>query len=277
MAPREKPAHNAYSNTAAFFPQEGILRLVVACTEKAIVLESYTMKWKGERGTLKRIKIIAAALLALILVALLCACGAPKQKYIAITFDDGPEYVNTAAVLDGLAARNAKATFFLVGQWTKGKDELIRRIENDGHQIGCHTVSHEALTDMTDEEVRAELNGFREIMRQYTEQTEFWLRPPYGFCDERVAALCGVPIILWSIDPAAGKNVPAEKMARTIIRQARDGAIILMHDTTEANVEASLAAIDALQAKGYAFVTVEELMRIKGVEPQAGETYRRIR
>ena len=212
------------------------------------------------------------------MTALLCACGgAPKQKYIAITFDDGPEYVNTAAMLDGLAERGAKATFFIVGMWTPGKDELIRRIESEGHQLGSHTVSHESLTDKTDEEVRAELDGFREIMRQFTDQTEFWLRPPFGFCDERVAALCDVPIILWSIDPAAGRVVPAEDMTKTILRQARDGAIILMHDTTEANVEASLAAIDALQAKGYTFVTVQELMRVKGVEPQAGKIYRRIR
>ena len=224
----------------------------------------------------KRIGLCAPAL-ALVLVLLLCACGAPKQKYIAITFDDGPEYVNTAAMLDGLAERGAKATFFLVGQWTPGKDELIRRIETEGHQLGSHTVSHASLVDMTDREIAAELDGFREIMGGFTEQTEFWLRPPFGFCDERVAALCDVPVILWSIDPAAGKTVPAEKMTRTMLRQARDGAIILMHDTTEANVTASLAAIDALQAKGYTFVTVEELMRVKGVEPQPGKIYRRIK
>ena len=219
-----------------------------------------------------------ALILAAVTLALLCACGgAPKQKYIAITFDDGPEYVNTAAMLDGLAARGAKATFFIVGQWTPGKAALISRIENEGHQLGSHTFSHESLTDMTDEEILAELDAFREAMREFTDQTEFWLRPPYGYCDERVASLCGVPIILWSIDPAAGRTVPAEDMTRTILRQARDGAIILMHDTTEANVEASMAAIDALQAKGYTFVTVEELMRVKGVEPQAGKIYRRIR
>ena len=210
-------------------------------------------------------------------MTLLCGCGAPKQKYIAITFDDGPDYVCTAAMLDGLAARGAKATFFLVGEWSKGKDELIRRIGDEGHQIGSHTFHHRALPDMSDTLLRAELDGFREAMRAYTDQEEFWLRPPYGFCDDRVAALCGVPIILWSIDPAAGKTVPAEQMASTIVRQARDGEIILMHDTTEANVEASLAAIDALQAKGYVFVTVEELMRFKGVEPQPGRIYRRVR
>lgn len=219
----------------------------------------------------------ALLLAALTLIVLLCGCGAQKQKYIAITFDDGPDYVNTAAMLDGLAARGAKATFFLVGQWTKGKGELIRRIGEEGHQIGSHTFSHRSLPEMSDALLRAELDGFRDAVREYTAQEEFWLRPPYGFCDDRVAALCGVPVILWSIDPAAGNTVPAQDMTRDIVRQARDGAIILMHDTTEANVEASLAAIDALQAKGYVFVTVEELMRVKGVEPQPGKIYHSIR
>ena len=260
--------HSALSRKSRFCPPEPLARGAGSCYDE-------NNERKGRAETRKRVLLCVLALA--LTLTLLCSCGAPKQKYIAITFDDGPEYVNTAAMLDGLAARGAKATFFIVGQWTPGKGELNRRIEAEGHQLGSHTVSHESLKDMTDEEVRAELEGFKEIMAQFTDQKEFWLRPPFGFCDERVAALCDVPVILWSIDPAAGNVVPADKMTRTILRQARDGAIILMHDTTEANVEASLAAIDALQAKGYTFVTVEELMRVKGVEPQAGKIYRRIK
>ena len=220
--------------------------------------------------------IILIALAALLL--LLCACRgqADTPKYIAITFDDGPEYTCSPAMLDGLAARNVRATFFMVGKWTPGKDEIISRVQAEGHQIGSHTVSHERLTEKTDEEILAELSGFEETMNGYTGESGFWLRPPFGACDERVAALCDVPIILWSIDPAAGKTVPAKKMERIIVREARDGAIILMHDTTQANVEASLAAIDRLQKKGYVFVTVEELFAIKGVEPQPGTVYREL-
>ena len=194
-----------------------------------------------------------------------------------MTFDDGPEYTWTPAVLDGLAQRGARATFFLVGKWTKGKDEIIRRIRDEGHQIGCHTMNHEPLVDMTDEEVLAELSGYEQTMNGYTGLTDFWLRPPFGFCDGRVAGLCGVPVILWSIDPAAGKTVSAERMEKIILKEARDGDIILMHDTTEANCEAAMAAIDRLMEKGYVFVTVEELFEIKGVEPRPGQIYREIR
>ena len=219
----------------------------------------------------------------LLIAAAFCAftaCGKAGQnepKYIAITFDDGPEYTWTPAMLDGLAERGAKATFFMVGQWTKGKDEVIDRVRAEGHQIGSHTFSHEALTDMSDEEVRSELAHSADTLHSFVEQENFWLRPPYGFCDERVAALCDVPVILWSIDPAAGKTVSADKMERIIVREAKDGAIILMHDTTEANVIASLNAIDKLQEKGYEFVTVEELFQLKGVTPQPGVMYREIK
>lgn len=221
------------------------------------------------------ILLIAAALTAL------CACGignkANEPKFIAITFDDGPEYTWTPAMLDGLAERNVKATFFMVGQWTPGKDEIISRIQAEGHQIGSHTVSHERLTEKTDEQILEELADYEETMRGYTGQSNFWLRPPYGDCDERVASLCNVPVILWSIDPAAGETVPAEEMEETIVREAKDGAIILMHDTTEANVVASLGAIDRLMEEGYVFVTVEQLFQLKGVTPEPGKIYREVK
>ena len=222
---------------------------------------------------------ILALFLLILVIASLGACDRDDPsvpKYIAMTFDDGPEYTWTPAVLDGLAQRGVHATFFMVGKWTPGKDEIIQRIQEEGHQIGCHTMNHESLVDKTDEEVLAELSGYEETMNFYTGLTDFWLRPPFGFVDERVAALCDVPVILWSIDPAAGETVPADKMEKIILKEAKDGAIILMHDTTEANYEAAMAAIDKLMEKGYVFVTVEELFRIKGVEPQPGQVYREI-
>ena len=226
------------------------------------------------------LKKLLCLLLAAAALCALAACGTAGEKepkYIAITFDDGPHPTWTPVMLDGLAERNVSATFFLWGQWTPGNEELIARILDEGHQIGSHTFSHEALTEKTDEEVLAELSACTQALQPLTSQDKFWLRPPYGFCDERVAALCDVPVILWSIDPAAGEAVPADKMEKIIVREAKDGAIILMHDTTEANIIASLNAIDRLEEKGYEFVTVEQLFRHKGVTPEPGVMYREIK
>lgn len=218
-------------------------------------------------------------LLLFALLPLTAACGKSDPntpKFIAITFDDGPEYTWTPAVLDGLRSGGVHATFFMVGKWTPGKDEIIARIQNEGHQIGSHTVSHEPLTEKTDEQILEELAGYEETMHGYTGLSDFWLRPPFGACDDRVAALCNVPIILWSIDAAAGETVPADEIEEYIVRNAKDGAIILMHDTTEANYEASMAAIDRLMEKGYVFVTVEQLFELKGVTPEPGQVYREL-
>lgn len=225
-------------------------------------------------------KLLCVLLIIATLLALY-ACGkvdkTNEPKFIAMTFDDGPEYTWTPAVLDGLAERNVKATFFMVGKWTPGKDEIIARVQAEGHQIGSHTVSHERLTEKTDEEILQELAGYEETMHGYTGLSNFWLRPPFGACDERVAALCDVPVILWSIDPAAGETVPAQEMEDIIVREAKDGAIILMHDTTEANYQAAMGAIDRLMDMGYVFVTVDQLFQLKGVDPQSGEIYREIK
>ena len=221
-------------------------------------------------------RLLSAAMALLFALVLLPAAQAENAKLMALTFDDGPEYVNTPAMLDVLAERGVKATFFMVGQWTPGKDDIIQRVLDEGHQIGSHTQGHKNLATLTEDQIRYQLDSFETTMAHYTGQTGYMLRPPFGGCDARVLALAGVPVIHWTIDPAAGHTVPAETMAETIIREARDGAIVLMHDTTAANVEATALAIDALHDQGYEFVTVQELFRLKGVTPEPGVLYRSV-
>ena len=93
---------------------------------------------------------------------------------------------------------------------------------------------------------------------------------------EEVRAQLNAPLILWSQDPAKGKQVSGEKMARSVISSIRDGDIILLHDSTEANLDAACRIIDALQPKGYDFVTVDELFRLRGVTPQNGQIYKSV-
>jgi peptidoglycan/xylan/chitin deacetylase (PgdA/CDA1 family) len=221
-------------------------------------------------------RLVSAALALLLCCALLPAVSAENAKLMALTFDDGPEYVNTPAMLDVLSARGVKATFFMVGQWTKGKDEIIQRVLEEGHQIGSHTQDHKNLTKLTDDQVRYQVDTFADTMMGFLDQTDYMLRPPFGGCNAHVLSLVDAPVIHWTIDPAKGYKVPATEMAETIVREARDGAIILMHDTTAENVEATAAAIDALHGLGYEFVTVQELFRLKGVTPEPGVMYRSV-
>lgn len=217
------------------------------------------------------------ALSLLLCFALALPVHAQQTKLVALTFDDGPSWDFTPAVLDVLAGYDVKASFFLVGQWLPGKEDLVRQTAEAGHQVASHTFDHSPLTDLTDGQIRAQMDAMdAALSRILPGQSQFMLRPPMGECNKRVLSLLTVPVIHWTVDPAEGFQVPGDQMARQIIDETKDGNIILLHDTTQYNLDALPAVIEGLRAKGFEFVTVNELFRLKGVTPQAGTLYRSV-
>ncbi len=193
---------------------------------------------------------------------------------IALTFDDGPRRSTTTALLDGLSQRGVKATFFLIGGQIVGNEDVVRRMDAEGHQIGIHTYDHVMLTGLNRADFDAQVDRTRQLLKNVLGHNDFLLRPPYGMLDEGVRAMAGSPIILWSIDPEDWGDKNTEREVRHIVSKARDGSIILLHDIYPTSVEAALQVVDALHEQGYLFVTVEELFAARGVELQAGEVYR---
>lgn len=209
-------------------------------------------------------------------LTLTVAAAAQQTKLIALTFDDGPSNVYSPQVLDILKEKHAKATFFLVGKWLDGHEEVIEREIAEGHQIANHTYQHKRLTQLTDQEIRGGVAQTGEKLTAITGQKNFMVRPPYGARDSRVAADVDAPIILWSVDAASGKQVWSGQLVKNIMAKASDGGIILLHDTTQANVNAVGPVIDKLRAQGYEFVTVQELFRLRGVTPQNHVIYKSV-
>lgn len=198
------------------------------------------------------------------------------EKLIALTFDDGPSPSNTPRLLDGLAQRGVQATFFLVGSMVESRPDLAERIAGEGHQIGVHTYDHASSTGLrglSREGFEQQVGVTARLLTQLTGQTEFALRPPYGFVDDGVLAWSPGPVVLWSVDPEDWKYRDAARVARHIISNAEDGAIILLHDIFSTSVDAALEVVDALQAEGYRFVTVDRLFVERGVEVRQGEIY----
>lgn len=101
------------------------------------------------------------------------------------------------------------------------------------------------------------------------------MRPPYGLMTEAEAAALSVPLVNWSVDTEDWRTKDSGKILDVIYRCTGDGDIVLLHDRYQNTVDAVLMAIEHLQQQGYVFVTVAELLEIKGIAPQAGETYRR--
>lgn len=196
-----------------------------------------------------------------------------EPKYVALTFDDGPRADTTARLLDGLLERDAAATFFVIGEQIPGNEDLLRRMETEGHQIGNHTYSHVRLQKLDKDAVVEEIHKAETLLREVTGQETFWLRPPYGLIDTQRAQLVKTPMIYWSVDPQDWKLLNKDKVVKAVLDSVQSGDIVLLHDFYATSVDAALEIIDRLQAEGYVFVTVEELFRIQGVEPQPGTLY----
>lgn len=194
-------------------------------------------------------------------------------KLIALTFDDGPSGY-TKNLLDGLAKRNAKVTFFLVGNRINTYSATARRIFDEGHQIAQHTYDHPTLTTQTDSQVTWQVQRTDQLIDNCLgTDLDYMLRPPYGDCNSRVLSLIGCPAVMWSLDSLDWQLLNAEKVRDRIVSQAFDGAVVLVHDIHSTSIPGALMAIDVLQKQGYEFVTVSELYRRRGVEMQDGYRY----
>ncbi len=196
------------------------------------------------------------------------------EKYVALTFDDGPREGTTDRLLDGLKQRGVKATFFLIGQQIEHNADLVTRMAEEGHQIGNHTWSHQRLDGATPDQAAQEVERTEAALESLLGGGEYWLRPPYGQVSAGTEAGFGVPMVKWSVDPRDWESRNTEKVTREILKYVEPNSIILLHDIYPTSVDAALRVVDRLQEEGYWFVTVEELLRLNGVTPEAGEMYR---
>lgn len=187
--------------------------------------------------------------------------------YIALTFDDGPHVTNTPRLLDMLAQRHIHVTFFVVGECAHKYPDLLKRELAEGHEIGNHSWSHPVLSKMSDEKVKAELQKTQDAIVQATGYTPKLFRPPYGAITERqkkwINEQFGYKCILWAVDPFDWKRPGPAVVAHRIISETRPGAIILSHDIHKGTIDAMTEVLDTLQAKGYKFVTVSELLALE--------------
>lgn len=197
----------------------------------------------------------------------------PEERLIAITFDDGPRRETTERLLDGLEERDARATFFLIGRQIEGNEDLVERMQAEGHQVGSHTWSHTRLTGVSADTLRQEVGRTEEALVDLLGPGSYWLRPPYGAVDAADRDLIQTPMIKWSIDPRDWEKLDTAQVTAAVLKAAAPNQIILLHDIYPTSVDAALAVVDALQGEGYRFVTVAELLEANGIQPEAGVLY----
>ena len=228
-------------------------------------------------------KRLLAALMAISL-ALSCApsAGAGNTKepagYIALTFDDGPSGAITEKLLDGLAARNVKATFFLCGYRIEKFPEIAQRMAEEGHELGLHSNRHDYMQHMTKEEALDDLAECQSILTESTGVSARLFRPPGGLYSQALLAASrelGLSVVFWSVDPHDWDKEKSAQVLPYLLSHASAGDIIPMHDLTEHSVSAALSFIDTMYAKGYEFCTVSELAALSGETLSPGTYYNR--
>lgn len=181
-------------------------------------------------------------------------------KCVALTFDDGPNKECTKDLLDGLKARGVKATFFLMGQSIPGNEDLVRRMKDEGHLIGNHSYRHIQLTKAGENAVCDAVDQTSVMIEQITGERPQYLRPPYGDWNDNLECKVDMTTVLWSVDSLDWKLQNRQKIVKRVLKDVKDGDIILMHDIFPTSVEAALEIIDTLTPQGYTFVTVDEVL-----------------
>lgn len=193
-------------------------------------------------------------------------------KLVALTYDDGPGKY-TDDLLDYFKEQGVKATFFVIDYNAKNYKSLLARMVAEGHAVGNHSNKHDNLKKMTTkQQIRDAIEDCNKTIESATGQKVTVMRPPGGNYDDlvkQVAKEMGMAIINWQVDTLDWKSKDPEQIMqiafdKTSNYSIRDGSIVLMHDIYQTTFEATKQMVPRLKQEGYTFVTVPELLALRG-------------
>ena len=193
--------------------------------------------------------------------------GNTKEKVIYLTFDAGYENGCTEKILDALKAHNAPAAFFLVGNYIEKNADLVRRMVAEGHIVGNHTMHHHDMSKLSTKDAFSKELRDLEILFQETTGKELpkYYRPPQGIYSKDnllMAKELGYQTVFWSLaymDWNNDSQPTAEEAYAKLLPRIHDGAVVLLHSTSQTNA----AILDELLTKwedmGYTFASIDRL------------------
>ena len=140
-------------------------------------------------------------------------------------------------------------------------------------KIGSHTYSHSNLYKLEKNKIKEEMVKTNTEIKKLIGENVKLLRPPYGNIDLEMKKITNLYTILWDIDPKDWKYKDKERIANNIVKNAHDGGIVLLHDIYMTSVDGALLAMERLEKEGYAFVTIDEMVELKGITLDKNKTY----
>lgn len=184
-----------------------------------------------------------------------------QEKVVALTFDDGPDPIDTPVVLDILKEKEVRATFFVLGKAAQSNPYLLKRLVKEGHEIGNHGFNH----DYQQRHLVKEMNQTDQAVYAATGYHTYFYRPPGGFVSKTQLETTnrnGHVVALWSVDSKDWRNPGVKQIVDNVVKNVFPGSIILMHDggyQRSQTVKSLGPIIDALRARGYRLATLSEL------------------
>ncbi|MCX8130270.1 MAG: polysaccharide deacetylase family protein [Clostridia bacterium] len=200
--------------------------------------------------------------------------GDIKKKNIYITFDEGYENGYTGKILDTLRENNAKAVFFITGPYLKEHQDLVRRMVEEGHEVGNHTIHHPSLPEIGDKEIEEELVGLDRAFNEKFGKSMKFLRPPKGEYSERTLAVAqklGYCNMFWSFaydDWYRDKVRGADYAYNIVMRNLHNGAVLLLHAVSKDNADALDRIIKGAKEAGYSIGNPLDLLKTDSSKPQ---------
>ena len=192
--------------------------------------------------------------------------GNTAEKVLYLTFDAGYENGCTVEILDPLKKKEVPAAFFLVGDYLERNPDLVRRMVQEGHIVGNHTMDHPDMSGLSGDAFAAQLQGMEKLYEEITGQTlpKFY-RPPQGLYSEenlKMAQKLGYQTVFWSLAYADWDNEhqpEPDAAVEKLLSRTHDGAVILLHATSKTNAEILDRLIGKWQEMGYRFAPLTEL------------------
>ncbi|HIX24074.1 MAG TPA: polysaccharide deacetylase family protein [Candidatus Lachnoclostridium avicola] len=192
-------------------------------------------------------------------------CVQTDKPQVALSFDAAWGNEDTAQIMDILAKHNVKVTFFMTGGWVESFPEDVKYIASQGHDLGNHSENHKNMSQLSDEEIRSELQKVHDKVKTLTGQDMTLFRPPYGDYDDQVITVSrdmGYYPVQWDVDSLDWKDYGTESIIKTVLNHKHlgNGSIILMHNGAKYTPAALDAVITGLQDAGYELVPISQLI-----------------
>ena len=192
------------------------------------------------------------------------ALGNNEEKNIYLTFDLGYEAGYTEKILDALKENNVQGTFFITAHYANTASDIVKRMIDEGHIIGNHTVNHKSMPSLSDEELKKEVMDLHQVIYEKFGYEMKYIRPPKGEFSERTLSLSeqlGYKTVMWSfayVDWDEKKQPSCEEGIKKITENLHNGEVMLLHATSKTNADIMDHVIKKTREMGYEFKSLDD-------------------